>query len=252
MVGDAVPFAESIAFDIEHGWTNDVEGVYGSTAYWYGTDRPATRRTDTLTVGDPASERAHGYTGGGEPATLDSAFEGDFRNTPPYQAVHRVTADPVSFTLKLDRQNRGAELRRMGDQSLAGQHAEVTVNGRRLADWVQPLGNQSRRWLEDVYQIPADVTAAQEHDHGPAGPEDPWVPGQRPIEGSLASRKRPPEGAEGRRPADVLMIEVDYERALSETELAGSGTSSPGWSRRARLPSTVRRSSWKGCSASPE
>ncbi|MGW3350300.1 glycoside hydrolase family 172 protein [Nonomuraea rubra] len=174
MVGDAVPFAESITFDIEHGWTNDVEGVYGSTAYWYGTDRPATRRTDTLTVGDPASERAHGYTGGGEPATLDSAFEGDFRNTPPYQAVHRVTTDPVSFTLKLDRQNRGVELRRTGDQSLAGQHAEVTVNGRRLADWVQPLGNQSRRWLEDVYQIPADVTRGRSTITVRLVPKTPW------------------------------------------------------------------------------
>lgn len=80
----------------------------------------------------------------------------------------------MSFTLKLDRQNRGAELRRMGDQSLAGQHAEVTVNGRRLADWVQPLGNQSRRWLEDVYQIPADVTRGRSTITVRLVPKTPW------------------------------------------------------------------------------
>ncbi|QFY10419.1 DUF2961 domain-containing protein [Nonomuraea phyllanthi] len=174
MIGDAVPFAGALTFDIEHGWTNDVEGVYSSTAYWYGSDGSATSRTDALTVGDPASERRHAYTGQGEAVTLDSAFEGDFRNPDTLEAVHRVTGEPVTFTLAIDRNNRGVELRRTSDQSVAGQHAEVTVNGRRLADWAQPLGNTSRRWLEDVYQIPASVTRGQREITVRLTPRTPW------------------------------------------------------------------------------
>ncbi|MEU6720271.1 glycoside hydrolase family 172 protein [Nonomuraea sp. NPDC046802] len=174
MIGDAVPFGSAITFDIEHGWTNDVEGVYSSTAYWYGSGKNATTRTDSLTVGDPASERAHGYTGQGEPVTLESAFEGDFRNTDKLKAAHRVTEAPIGFTLKIDKNNRGVELRRTGDQSTAGQHAEVTVNGRRLPDWVQPLGNQSRKWLEDVYQIPAEATRGASEITVRLTPKNPW------------------------------------------------------------------------------
>ncbi|MFC5826324.1 glycoside hydrolase family 172 protein [Nonomuraea insulae] len=174
MIGDAVPFASAITFDIEHGWTNDVEGVYSSTAYWYGTGANATTRTDTLTVGDAASERAHGYTGQGEVTTLDSAFEGDLRTSPTYKAVQRVTDAPVSFTLKIDQANEGVELRRTGDQDQAGQHAEVTVDGRRLADWAQPLGNRSRRWLEEVYQIPAGATRGRREITVRLTPKTPW------------------------------------------------------------------------------
>ncbi|MGV9386251.1 glycoside hydrolase family 172 protein [Nonomuraea sp. NPDC003707] len=174
MIGDAVPFAGSLTFDIEHGWTNDVEGVYSSTAYWYGSDRSATAQTDSLTVGDPASERQHGYTGQGEVTTLESAFEGDFRNPVTLKATQRVTQAPVTFRLTIDRNNQGVELRRTSDQSVAGQHAEVTVNGRRLADWVQPLGNRTRRWLEDVYQIPAGVTRGQREITVQLTPKTPW------------------------------------------------------------------------------
>ncbi|MFI7129332.1 glycoside hydrolase family 172 protein [Nonomuraea sp. NPDC050153] len=174
MIGDAVPFGTAIAFDIEHGWTNNVEGVYSSTAYWYGTGRPATVQTDALTVGDQASERAHRYTGQGEVTTLESAFEGDLKNAVTLRATQRVTEGPAGFTLKIDRDNRGVELRRTGDQSVAGQHAEVTVDGRRLADWVQPLGNQTRRWLEDVYQIPASVTRGKREITVRLTPKTPW------------------------------------------------------------------------------
>ncbi|MBF8192535.1 DUF2961 domain-containing protein [Nonomuraea sp. K274] len=174
MIGDAVPFGSALTFDIEHGWTNDVEGVYSSTAYWYGADRPASARTDALRVGDQASERAHDYTGEGEVTTLDSAFEGDFRNLDTLKATQRVTEGPVGFTLKIDKNNRGVELRRTGDQSVAGQHAEVTVNGHRLADWVQPLGNTSRKWLEDVYQIPAEATRGHREITVQLTPKTPW------------------------------------------------------------------------------
>jgi len=36
LVGDAIPFARSLRFTMEHGPANALRGLYGSTAYWYG------------------------------------------------------------------------------------------------------------------------------------------------------------------------------------------------------------------------
>ncbi|MER6951665.1 glycoside hydrolase family 172 protein [Nonomuraea sp. NPDC000554] len=174
MIGDAVAFGSGIDFGIEHGWVNNIDAVYSSTAFWYGRPQAATRQTDALTVGDQASEQAHQYTGGGAPVTLDSVFEGDWKAPQALKAATRTATGPVSFTLKIDRENRGVELRRTSDQSRPWQQAEVTVNGRRLPDWVQPLGNQSRRWLDDVYQIPASVTRGQARITVTLTPKTPW------------------------------------------------------------------------------
>jgi Protein of unknown function (DUF2961) len=39
MLGDAVSFRSSLRFGIEHGPDNEVDAVYSSTAYWYGSPR---------------------------------------------------------------------------------------------------------------------------------------------------------------------------------------------------------------------
>ncbi|RII13707.1 hypothetical protein DSC45_22400 [Streptomyces sp. YIM 130001] len=163
MLHDAVPFSSSIDFDIEHGPTNDVAADYSSTAYWYGRSEPSGHRTDTLTLGNAESERAHDYTSAvpGPVQGLDSRFEGDLRHAPALEADTRATRAPVSFTLATDRRNQGVELRRLSDQRSAGQHVKVSVDGVELPDWQQPLANSERRWLEDVYQIPGRVSAGK-------------------------------------------------------------------------------------------
>jgi hypothetical protein len=68
----------SLRFSIEHGPVSDFLVRYSSTAYWCGKDQVALRATDVLTVGDPASEAAHGYNTG-TPHTsyeLMSVYEG--------------------------------------------------------------------------------------------------------------------------------------------------------------------------------
>lgn len=174
MLADAVPFARSLDFTIEHGWIDNIDSVYSSTAFWYGTPTPSGRPTDTLLVGDQASEQAHHYTGGGEVSTLDSSFEGAWKNPPALRASQRITDQPISFTLKIDPANRGVRLRRTSDQNQGWQQAEVTVNGRRLTDWVQPLANTTRRWLDDVYQIPSSVTHGTPSITVTLTPTTPW------------------------------------------------------------------------------
>lgn len=160
LIHDAVPFRTSLDYSIEHGPTNDVAGDYSSTAYWYGHPEKSAERTDTLTVGDDASEKAHHYTaedpGGVE--TLASHFEGDFRSPQALTATTRATSSPVTFTLAVDPRNDGVELRRTSDQRAGGQRASVSVDGTAVHDWQQPLGNTTRRWLDDSYELPASLT----------------------------------------------------------------------------------------------
>lgn len=158
MIGDAVPFGSAITFGIEHGPGDDVAANYSTTAFWYGQDAPATRRTDTLTLGDAASERAHGYTSAAPVTSLTSTFEGT--NT-ALTANVRATTAPVKFRLAVDPANKGVVLRRTSDQNTAYQHARVSVDGHALPDWLQPLGNTTHRWLDDTYQLPASVTAGR-------------------------------------------------------------------------------------------
>ncbi|WP_419994650.1 glycoside hydrolase family 172 protein [Streptomyces boninensis] len=160
---DAVPFKNGIDYDIEHGPINDKQADYSSTAYWYGVKGARSAKTDTLKLGDAKSEKAHGYTSAdpGPVTPLDSAFEGDFQKPTPLAADTRATGKPVTFKLKIDPANKGVELRRTSDQKTGYQRAAVKVNGTALADWLQPLHNEGRRWLDDTYQIPASVTAGK-------------------------------------------------------------------------------------------
>ena len=163
MIAGAVPFHSSIRFGMQHGPANTTPGIYASTAYWYGKDRYGLQVTDTLDVGDVASEKAHAYTSQepGKRYALTSTFEGDF-DTVEVTEDGRATSAPVSFTVSVDKHNRGVVLRRMSDQKDAYQAARVFVNGDDAGVWLQPLGNDYQRWLEDSFQIPAELTAGHE------------------------------------------------------------------------------------------
>ncbi len=162
MIGDAVPFHSSLRFSIEHGPVNDFPASYSSTAYWYGKDLVALRSTDVLTVGDPASEAAHGYSSGTPHASyeLTSAYEGDFDDV-QLKKGGRSGSTPMTFSLAVDANNRGVLLRRTADQASGYQAARVYVEGVDAGVWLQPLGNPSRRWLDDTFQIPAGLSAGR-------------------------------------------------------------------------------------------
>jgi Protein of unknown function (DUF2961) len=171
-LADAVTFNDGINFGIEHGPFDNVPAVYGSTAYWYGRSQPAMQQTDTLAVGDTsgdaASEPAHGYSSPdpGAAQTLTATYEGD--DAPqnglpshPVTATLRDTTSPVSFHLAVNPANRGVVLRRMSDQGTGYQAAEVYVNGQDAGGWLEPLANPYHRWLDDIHQLPASLTAGQ-------------------------------------------------------------------------------------------
>lgn len=163
MLADAVPFASSLTFGIEHGPVDDVPATYSSTAYWYGQPSAAQTTSDTLSVGDPASEAAHRYTSSnpGAASTLTDTYEGNDGAPQPFTHTLRATTAPVSFTMRTDKHNHGVVLRRMSDQAVGYQSAAVSVNGQPAGTWLEPLGNSTHRWLDDQFQLPATLTAGQ-------------------------------------------------------------------------------------------
>jgi hypothetical protein len=161
MIADAVAFQSGITFGIEHGPIDSAPAEYSSTAYWYGfAGKPGARITDTLHLGNAASEKSHGYHGSGQSVTLTGTFEGDHDNEPVTQDVVSSTASST-FTLAVDRRNVGVTLRRTSDQAASYQSATVRVNGRAAGTWLQPLGNTTHRWLDDTFQIDSALTAGQ-------------------------------------------------------------------------------------------
>ncbi len=160
MIGDAVPFASGLRFGMEHGPHNDVPATYGSTAFWYGQGEVTLRSTDVLDVGDPASEAAHDYTGGGDVQSLTSVFEGDY-DTVAVTDQGRASGERISFTLDLERRNDGVVLRRRSDQEAAFQTAAVLVDGQPAGTWRQPLNNTSQRWLDDTFPLPESLTGGK-------------------------------------------------------------------------------------------
>jgi hypothetical protein len=164
LIDDSVPYSSSIKYGIQHGPEDNVSATYASTAFYYGQDTTAARQTDSLTVGDPNSEQAHGYTSSspGSLAPLAGAsYEGNDGTQIALTRPTRATTAAVTFTMAIDPGNQGVELQRTSDQDTGFQAAEVSVNGTDVGEWLEPLANTYHRWLDDQFTIPASATAGQ-------------------------------------------------------------------------------------------
>ncbi len=157
-ITDSISFQNQLTFGIEHGPQNDHPAIYGSTAYLYSAAKFGVRETDRIDTGSAQSRTQHQYDDG--PATqtdLTSVYEGDHDDTVLTDQVRSGTT-PIRFTVKIDPVNRGVTLRRTSDQNTAGQTAKVFVNGKEVGTWLQALGNDRQRWLDDNYPLPAAST----------------------------------------------------------------------------------------------
>ncbi|GAB2989489.1 DUF2961 domain-containing protein [Amycolatopsis acidiphila] len=161
LLAEAVPFGNGVEFDIEHGDRSQMPANYSSTAYWYGQATPSLTASDVVDVADDASRTQHGYTATGETrTTLTSTFEGKGDRSPVTRQV-AATTGAVQFTAQVEQDNQGLRLRRISDQANAFQRATVFIDGKRVGEWYQPLGNTYSRWLEDSFDVPASATAGR-------------------------------------------------------------------------------------------
>jgi hypothetical protein len=164
LLAEAVPFARSIAFGIEHGGHDDAAATYSSTAFWYGQDRPQLRVDDSVAAGGAAP--------------LTSTYEGSDGAPAPLTMPVQAASAPVHLALTTSPDNAGVVLRRTSDQRAGYQSATVMVDGQAAGVWLEPLGNPSHRWLDDTYLLPASVTAGKQRLDVtliPTGESPPWT-----------------------------------------------------------------------------
>jgi hypothetical protein len=135
LLADLMPFGLNARIQLEHGGTDESCEHYETVTYWYGLPSPSLIKTDELSVGDHASEKAHAYDSpeASEPVEIASRYEWGVDHLegkeiyPAHTNMGRYTTGTSEFTLKLTPDNLGVMLRRTLDYSFPNQRAEVFV-----------------------------------------------------------------------------------------------------------------------------
>ncbi len=135
LLSDLMPFGKNAVIRLEHGGRNESREHYESVAYWYGRPSASLVRTDSLQIGDEASENAHSYHSpeASDPTEIVSryewgvdAFDGK-QIFPAHSDIGRITRGASEFTVQLDPENLGMLLRRKLDYGFPNQRARVLV-----------------------------------------------------------------------------------------------------------------------------
>jgi hypothetical protein len=159
---DAVPFRSHLRASIEHGGQNDTANNAWVLAYYY--QKPVNRATltDTLNVGNTASETSHAYTITTQTwaGTQNFTYAG-VNNKVGVTDDGRAHKGTSQFTLALNPQNQGAILRRRLDYGIGNQLAKVFVDGTYAGDWYTAGANTATRWADSDFLIPASLTTGK-------------------------------------------------------------------------------------------
>jgi hypothetical protein len=198
LLADLMPFGKRAVIQLEHGGTDDSQEHYRTVTYWYGIPAPSLIKTDTLQLGDTASEQAHDYLSpeASAPYPITSLYEtgvDTFHGQviyAPTTDTGRKTAGSSEFILKIDPHNLGVMLRRKLDYAFPNQRAEVFVadaGETKLTDWkpagiwylagsntvvhsrpkaeLAPPENKiivsNRRFRDDEFLLPKELTAGR-------------------------------------------------------------------------------------------
>jgi hypothetical protein len=157
---DAVPFRRRIVVSIQHGPSDNTTNTSAAMlAYYY--QRPAVQSvlTDTLDVGNAASERAHDYVIHNQDwhGTHTYTYEGT-ADTTRITDTGRGDRGYSQFVLAIAADNQGVDLRRRYDQGIASQKAEVYVDGHLVGTWYVAGANAYHRWADADFIIPPSYT----------------------------------------------------------------------------------------------
>jgi len=155
---DPIYFENNLRFQIEHGDYNNKLGNYQSLAFYYW--RPSVLRlTDSLDVGNAASEIQHQYQTGSSKIFLQktAAFEGEkYLQTAPHNGF--AIADSVSWTATILPDNKGVRLLRTFDFSYKNQRAKVYVDDTLTGEWLNAGFNNAGFVRDDFFDIPERYT----------------------------------------------------------------------------------------------
>jgi hypothetical protein len=156
-LADAIPFNRHLTVGIEHGQYNDVSEEAWALAYYYHKPTPRAVLTDTLNVGNAASESSHEYVSANATWSGTRSFS--------YEGVHpdaigddgRTHRGHSQFVMAIQPANEGVVLRRRLDYGIGNQNAEVYVDDVRVGAWYR-AGSNSARWRDDDFLIPTVFT----------------------------------------------------------------------------------------------
>ncbi|MBO0720592.1 MAG: DUF2961 domain-containing protein, partial [Blastocatellia bacterium] len=178
LLADLMPFGKNARICFEHGADNKSTEHYETVAYWYGAPSPSLILTDKLQIGDPASEKAHGYLSpeASPVYEITSRYElgPDTVQGKEIYPAHtdrgRSTKGSSEFTVKVDPNNLGVLLRRKLDYAFPNQRAEVYVAdlGEREEGTKEPGWKQAGVWYlagsnTCVYSNPKEELGATVH-----------------------------------------------------------------------------------------
>jgi hypothetical protein len=135
LLADLMPFGKNAVIRLEHGGENQSTEHYETVAYWYGAHGASLIQTDTLQIGDAASEQRHFYESpdASEPYEINSRYEWGVDTLkgkevyPAHTDRGRKTPGVSEFTVKLEPKNYGVLLRRKLDYSFPNQRAEIFI-----------------------------------------------------------------------------------------------------------------------------
>ncbi|MBM3128617.1 MAG: DUF2961 domain-containing protein [Chloroflexi bacterium] len=157
-LADAIPFNKHLTVGIEHGQVNDVSEQAWALAYYYHQPTPRAILSDTLDVGNAASEASHAYvianqTWSGE---RSYSYEGAYENV-SIGDTGRAHRGHSEFAMTIQPANVGVILRRRLDYGIGNQNADVYADGARVGSWYR-AGSNSARWRDDDFLIPVSFT----------------------------------------------------------------------------------------------
>jgi hypothetical protein len=157
-----IPFNTSIKVGIEHGGENDTNDTnMQCVAFYYKQDAPLATLTDTLDVGNAASEAAHAYTSPGSAfVSQTNTYEGDDDNV-NVTDNGRAVSGYSEFTVALDPHNAGVLLRRRMDYRWLRQQADVTIDGVAAGQWYEAGGNIWHSWRDSEFLVPPALTVGK-------------------------------------------------------------------------------------------
>ena len=154
---DAPTWRKSIVFKLENGAVGTEPMCLRSVAYYFGQPTPTQDVLASLDVGDAGSAAAAHY----QPSfdTHCARQTARFGDEPPTQRTAMVCSGRGGsrFVFSTAQSGRSFRLRRTFDAGLAGQAAELWVNGTNVGAWPDVQANPTRRWS----QLDVDFVLAQ-------------------------------------------------------------------------------------------
>jgi len=155
-----IPFYSGISAKIQHGGLSHIISQYRSVSFVYINPKIRLKQTDYIDVGNTVSESGHRYksTKSKYVENMQIHPEGDFFESTLTENGRVHGGGVITYTAAIDPANKGVRLRRLLDQVVPRQKAEVFVDGKSAGTWYLGYENEHLRAYEQDFDIHPDLT----------------------------------------------------------------------------------------------